>query len=61
LVEHELGIQRPSTGILTGLAVIEITPLIEQIRPETAALDGLQELLGDDGIGVDVGPIQGRH
>jgi len=26
--------------------VIEITPLVEQVRPESAALDGFQKLLG---------------
>ena len=40
------------------LAVIEITPLVKQVRPETRALDGFQELLGNDGVGVNIRPVE---
>jgi hypothetical protein len=40
--------------------VVEITPLVKQVGPETRALDRFQELLGDDGVGIDVGPVERR-
>ena len=42
------------------LAVIEIAPLVEQVRAEARALDRLQELLRDDRVGVDVGAVERR-
>jgi hypothetical protein len=61
LIQHEIRIERAVAAILPRFAVVEIAPLVEQIRPEAAALDGLQELLGDDRIGIDVGTIQRCH
>ena len=50
----------PGTQDYTGvrLAAIEVTPLVEQVGAEARALDRLQELLGDDRVGVDVGTIE---
>jgi hypothetical protein len=41
--------------------MIQVTPFVEQVGAEAAALDRLQELLGDDRVGIDVGAIQRRH
>src|SRR5690606_17184744 len=40
---------------------VEIAPLVEGVGAEAAALDRLQELLGDDRVGVDVGTVERRH
>ena len=40
LVEHEVGLL---------LALLVVAQLVEQVLAEPGALDGLQELLGDDG------------
>jgi hypothetical protein len=45
LVEHEIGVL---------VAVVVIAHLVEQVLAEAGALDGLQELLGDDHVGVDI-------
>jgi hypothetical protein len=60
LVEREIGIGLAGGGILPRLAMVEIAPLVKQIRPKTAAADRLQELLGDDGVGVDIVAIHRR-
>src|SRR5579863_9203001 len=41
------------------LAVGLIAPIEEQPLGEAAAHDGLEELLGDDLIGIDVGTVEG--
>ena len=46
--------------ILAGFTGIEITPVVEQVDPKPGALDRLQVLLGDDRIGIDVGPVKCR-
>ena len=60
-VEDEILVQRALGVVLIRLADIQITPLVEQVRTETGALDRLQELLGNDLISVDVGTIQRRN
>src|SRR6185437_7123534 len=60
-IEYEIRIRLTLCGVYTRLAVIQITPLIEQIPPETRSLDGFQKLLGNNGVGVDVCTIQRRH
>src|SRR5690606_30852503 len=57
-VQHELLIDRALGVVLIRLADIVVAPLIKQVRAKTRALDRLQELLGDDLVGVDVGAIQ---
>src|SRR5690606_32820671 len=61
LVQRELGIQRPDGVVHAGLAAIEVAPLVEQIRPEAGSLDRFQELFRNDGVGVDVRPIERGH
>ncbi len=61
LVKDELRVLGPAGIVLTGLADIQVTPFVEQVRAETAALDRLEELLGNDRVGVDVGTIHRRH
>src|SRR5690606_24210688 len=60
LVEHEIRIKRALGVIHARLAVIEIAPFIEGIGAKARTLDRLQELLGNNRIGVDVGTIQRR-
>ena len=43
--------------VLSGLARIEVAPVVEQVDAEAGALDRLQVLLGDDRVGIDVGAI----
>ena len=46
-------------GSQLDLAVTE--PVVEQELAEAGPLDPLQELLGDDLVGVDVGAVDHRH
>jgi hypothetical protein len=41
--------------------MIHVAPLVERIRTEAGSLDRLKELLGDDGVGIDVGAIEWRN
>ncbi len=52
LVEHELGV-----GLLAS--IVEEAPVVEQVLAKTDAVDLLQKLLGNDGVGVDVGAVEG--
>src|SRR5258708_8648189 len=61
LVQDEIGIWLPSGRLHSWLAMIQITPGVEKIDAEPRAPDGFQELLRDDGVGVDVGAIQRRN
>ena len=60
-IQHERGIRLARGGVHARLAVVEITPLVEQVGAKAGALDRLQELLGDDGVGVDVGAVERHH
>src|SRR5690606_8804775 len=57
-VQPEVLVHRALRTILVGLANIQVAPCIEQVRSEAGALDGLQKLLGDDLVGIDVGAVQ---
>ena len=61
LVQHEIRVQGALAVVGVRLAFVQITVLVEQVHAETAAFDGFQELLGDDEIGVHIGPIQRHH
>lgn len=61
LVQDEVGVQWAVAAIHVRFATIQVAPFVEQKRAEAATPYGLEELLGDDGIGVDVGPIQRNH
>jgi hypothetical protein len=60
LVQHEVRVQRPRALSMPGFALVEVAPFVEQVGAEAGALDRLQELLGDDRVGVDVGAVQRR-
>ena len=57
LVEDELLVEEALRVVHPRLAVVAIAPRIEQVRPVACALDRLEELLGDDRVGVDVRPV----
>src|SRR4029453_16774666 len=59
IVEDEVRVLRPSRVVLSRLAEIKVAPRVEQVRTEARTLDRLQELLGNDGVGVDVGTSSG--
>src|SRR6266849_236120 len=61
LVEDEIGVERTARTRLVRPAFVEVAPSIEEIRPEPSALDRLQELLRNDLVGVDIGPVEGRN
>ncbi|BBG29876.1 diguanylate cyclase/phosphodiesterase with PAS/PAC and GAF sensor [Zymobacter palmae] len=61
LVEDELGVERSCAAILTRLPFIKVAKLIEQVGAEPRPLDGLEELLRNDEIGVHVGAIKRCH
>src|ERR1700752_3381838 len=61
LVQHEVGVERAPGRIAPGLAAIEIAPCVEKVGAEAGAVDRLQELLRDDGVGVDVGGVERGH
>src|SRR5438477_110263 len=58
LVEDEIGVERAARGGPVRPALVEVTPGIEEIRPESRALDRLEELLRDDLVGIDIGPVE---
>jgi len=41
--------------------MVQIPPLVEQVLSETRALDGFKELLGNDGVRIDVGAVERCH
>ena len=49
LVQDEVGV----------FGAVLVAELVEEGAAESGALDGLEELLGDDGVGVDVGAVHG--
>src|SRR5688572_2357359 len=61
LVQHEVGVERPLRVVHAGLAMVQVTPLVEQVRAVAGALDGLEILFGNDRVGVDVGAVHRRH
>src|SRR3989344_1465954 len=61
LVQHEVGVGLARSRVLAGLAGVEVAPLVEQVGAEARALDRLEVLLGDDGVGVDVLAVHGGH
>ena len=61
VIQHEVRIHRPLAVVLPRLAMVEIAPAIEQIGTEAGTFHRLQELLGDDRVGIDVGAVQRYH
>src|SRR5690606_3348794 len=61
LVQHEIRIQRTRGIVPARFTDIQITPFVEQVRTEAAALDRFQKLFRDDRIGIHIGAIQRRH
>ena len=59
-VQHEFAIRLPVFGPDADIPLIQKPPGVEQVVSEPRALDGLQELLGNNLIGIDIGPVQGR-
>src|SRR3954468_9532779 len=59
LVQHEVRIRPAAGGVLPRLAVIEVAPRVEQVRTEAGLADRLEELLGNDRVGVDVLAVDG--
>ena len=53
LVEDELGVGLAGVG-----ALLDAAPVVEEELAVAGALDALEELLGDDLVGVDVGQRQ---
>src|SRR5262245_7398887 len=51
LIQLKIGIRRLAVGL--------VAPIVEQKRPIAGALDALKELLGNDLISIDVGPVHG--
>src|SRR5574337_987454 len=60
LVQHEVGVRAARGRVHAGLAVVQVAPLVEQVRAEAGLLDRLEELLRDDRVGVDVLAVQRR-
>ncbi|MNE39609.1 hypothetical protein D3C80_1335710 [compost metagenome] len=61
VVQDEVRVLRALAVVLIRLTDIQVTPLIEQVGAKAGALDRLEELLGNDLVGVDVGAIQRRN
>src|SRR5690606_41748216 len=61
LIQYKILIQGTIRVVLSRLADIEITPLVEQVGTKTGTLDRLQELLGNDGVGIDIRAVQRRY
>src|SRR5690554_432796 len=57
-VQHEVRVDRAGAAVLTGLAHVQVAPLVEQVGTEAGALDRLEKLLGNDLVGVDIGTVQ---
>ncbi len=52
LVQHELGV-----GLLAR--IVQKAPIVEHVLAKTSAVYLLQKLLRNDGVGVDVGAVEG--
>jgi hypothetical protein len=64
LVQHEVWVSAFDVFAWSwpGKPHVGVTPFVEQVGAEARALvDGLEELLGDDGVGVDVGAVERGH
>src|SRR5690606_9937233 len=61
LIEHEVRVQRTNGVVLPRVPLVEVAPLVEQVRAEAGTLDRLEKLLGNDLVGIDVRPIQRGH
>ncbi len=62
LVQHEVGVGLAGRFRHAGLAgLVQVSPFVEQVGAEARLLDRLQELLGDDGVGIDVLAVHGGH
>src|SRR5690606_6850077 len=59
LVEGKIRVQGTGAAVLAVPALIQVAHLVEQIGAKARALDGLQKLLGDDHVGVDIGQVHG--
>ena len=56
----EVAARRPGSGSARQLPAGLLAPVVEEELAEAGALDPLQELLGDDLVGVDVGAVEQR-
>src|SRR5690606_315661 len=61
LVKHEIRVQGTLAVVHAGLTMIQIAQFVEQVGAKTRALDGLQELLGNDEVGINIGAVQRRR
>jgi hypothetical protein len=62
LVEHEVWVGLARRFGHAGLAgLVQVAPFVEQVGAKPRALDRLEELLGNDGVGIDVLAIHGGH
>src|SRR5690606_20216520 len=61
LVQHEVWVGLAAGGVLAGLAFVQVAPLIEQVGAKAGLADRLEELLGNDGVGVDILAVHGGH
>src|SRR5690606_7760722 len=61
LIEGKVRFQRPGGTILAVPALVLIAHLVEQIGAEAGSVDGLEKLLGDNHIGVDIGQVDGGN
>ncbi|MNE61489.1 hypothetical protein D3C80_1567080 [compost metagenome] len=52
LVQHKLGVRLLA-------CIVQEAPVVEQVLAKTDAVHLLQKLLGNDGVGVDVGAVEG--
>ena len=61
LVQHKVGVWLAGCKVLAGKARIQIAPLVKQVGPKTGFTDGLEELLGNDGVGINVFAVHRGH
>ena len=61
LIQHEVGVGLARCRVHARLAMVQIAPFVKQVFAKSGFLDGLEKLLGDDGVGVDVFAVEGGH
>ena len=61
LVQHEVRIGLAAVWVLAGLTRVQVAPCVKQVGAKAGLADRLEELLWDDGVGVDVGAVHRGH
>ena len=60
LAPANCGLFSTNSGVGLLPCIVQKAPVVEQVLAKADAVHLLQELLGNDGVGVDVGAVEGN-